>query len=356
LDTHRLGEFLKKFCIEKLGVKHLEMDVLDINCAADGFIESLTLANENTLAGDLFVDCTGGRSLLLGQKLGVKFKSCQDVLFVDQALAAQVPHDESTPVACHTIATAQPAGWIWDIGLQHRRGIGHVYSSSHTTDEQVEAKLTDYISSIESANLNEITFRKIPIKNGYREKFWVKNCIGVGLSSGFVEPLEASAIMLLETAAKFIAERLPVDRETMQTISKKYNDVMLERWERIVDFLKLHYAITQRTDNDFWIDNTRSETIPDSLKEMLALWRRLPPDELDFVNTSNVFPAASYLFVLLGMQYSCDYSDSTGDAQYKETAAKLLAGCEHAYGRLMTDLPDHRTLLNAVCQHGMQPL
>lgn len=356
LDTNRFGEFLRNICKDKLGVTHIEADVEQVNCADDGYITSVSLADDSTVSADLFIDCTGGRSLLLGQTLGVKFKSCQDVLFVDHALAAQVPHDDSVPVACHTIATAQAAGWIWDIGLQYRRGIGHVYSSAHISDEEVEANLRRYINAIEPNKADDLTFRKIPIKNGYREQFWVKNCVAVGLSAGFVEPLEASAIMLLESAAKMITERLPVDRESMMTVSKMFNRAISERWERIVDFLKLHYAITKRTDNEFWIDNTRPEGMSDTLKEMLAMWRHLPPDELDFVTTSNVFPAASYLYVLLGMQYSCDYGGSMGDKRALSTAKKYLASTDHAYNRLVTELPSHRALLNAVCEHGMQPV
>lgn len=355
LDTNKLGEFLKRHCIEVLGVEHILDDVEDVHTDETGYITHLSVQRGDDLAGDLFVDCTGARALLLGQTMGAKFQSCQDVLFVDRALACHVPYEnENDPITCHTIATAQKVGWVWDIGLQHRRGIGHVYSSSHTSNEAAEQTFETYLRTNTHAHVEDLSIRQLKIENGYRDTFWVKNCVGVGLSAGFLEPLEASAIMLLESAAKLIANRMPPTREAMRLVAKQFNEIMTDRWERIVDFLKLHYAITKRTDSAFWIENTRPETIPDHLSEMLELWRHMPPSELDFETTSTVFPAASYQYVLLGMEFECDYSSAIGDAQEKQQARKLLATSDRLFDRLKHELPDHRALLQSIRSQGMQ--
>ncbi|MCG8443705.1 MAG: tryptophan 7-halogenase, partial [Caulobacterales bacterium] len=210
LDTDRFGAFLKTHCVERLGVKHILDDVTDAHLSEDGYIDSLSTGHHGALEGDLFVDCTGFRSLLLGRKLGEPLMPRQDVLFVDHALAMQVPYpDAGAPVACQTIATAQSAGWIWDIGLQTRRGVGHVYSSAHTDHETAERALRAYVRAFAPDAADTLSCRLIKIQNGCRDRFWVKNCVAVGLSAGFLEPLEASAIMLVESSAKLLAERLP---------------------------------------------------------------------------------------------------------------------------------------------------
>src|SRR5262249_2882230 len=153
-----------------------------------------------------FVDCTGFHSLLLGKTLGVSFKDCVDTLFCDRALAVQVPFETpDAPMASHTISVAQSSGWIWDIGLPTRRGIGYVYSSRHSTDDAAHDTLMRYIGP----QHRDLQPRKIPIRPGHRETFWKNNCVAVGLAAGFLEPLEASAIVLIELSAKLIAEQMP---------------------------------------------------------------------------------------------------------------------------------------------------
>ena len=357
LNADRFGVFLKEHCVSKLGVAHVVDDVTEVNCADDGYIDSLSTAHSGPLTGDLFVDCTGFRALLLGQKLGVGLRSHQDVLFVDNALVVQVPYDAAdAPVACQTIGTAQKAGWVFDIGLQSRRGVGYIYSSAHSDHDGAEAELHRYVETIAPGRSADLSYRRIPIQNGYRETFWKNNCVAIGLSAGFLEPLEASAIMLIETAAKLLAERLPANRAVMAPLARAFNDTFHQRWARIIDFLKLHYALTRREDSAFWRDNRRPESIPDSLQQMLQVWRYLPPSELDFLTTSDVFPAASYQYVLLGMQYDVDYRGGVGGRQALATARRYFARNEQALARATAELPSHRALLTAVCEHGLQPV
>ena len=163
-DAGKLASFIQQHCTKKLGVKHIQDDVIHVNFAENGDIESLGTANSNELHGDLFIDCSGFRSLLLGEHYKIPFVDCSDVFFIDKALAVQVPYEsEKSPIACHTIATAHNAGWVWDIGLSSRRGVGYVYSSRHTTDEQAEHELQNYVGSI----MRDLKVREIPIRSGH---------------------------------------------------------------------------------------------------------------------------------------------------------------------------------------------
>jgi tryptophan halogenase len=274
LDAGKFAPFLQRHCCDKLGVRHVLADVRSVAMTDDGDIRGVVTEQHGEIQGDLFVDCTGFRALLLGDALGVPFRDCGDVLFCDTALAIQVPYEtETSPIASHTISTAQSAGWIWDIGLPTRRGTGHVYSSRHISDEDAERELRAYIGPAG----RDLPARKIPIRSGHRETFWKRNCVAVGLAAGFLEPLEASAIVLIELSAKLIAEQMPACREVMDIVAARFNATTHYRWGRIIDFLKLHYVLSQRSDTAFWRENRARDTIPDRLDDLRMLWRDQPP-------------------------------------------------------------------------------
>jgi tryptophan halogenase len=353
LDAGKFTAFLQKHCCDKLGVKHVLAHVRKVNVSEDGDIRSLSLSTEQELQGDLFVDCTGFKALLIGETLGVPFKDCTDILFCDTALAVQVPYpNETTPVPTHTISTAQSAGWIWDIGLPARRGSGYVYSSRHTSLDDAERELRAYIGPA----VKDLPIRKIPIRAGHREIFWKRNCVAVGLAAGFLEPLEASAIVLIEMSAKLIAEQMPVCREVMDVIAARFNSTTEYRWGRIIDFLKLHYVLTQRTDTAFWRDNLLPETIPERLQNLLLLWKYQSPwyhDEFDRIE--EVFPAASYQYVLYGMGFRTEVERDTLVAG-ADMAQRALRENANLTERLRTGLPRHRDLLRKIVEQGMQPV
>ena len=216
------------------------------NQAESGDITGVVTKQAGEIAGDLFVDCSGFSSLLLGKTLGVGFKECSDVLFCDTALALQIPYDTpDAPMASHTISTAQAAGWIWDIGLPTRRGTGYVYSSRHT---QRGGGARDAAALRRSAAQGPRGAQDCRFARDIGETFWKNNCVAVGLAAGFLEPLESSAIVLIELSAKLIAEQMPAYREVMDIVAARFNDVNHYRWGRIIDFLKLHYVLTQRTE------------------------------------------------------------------------------------------------------------
>ena len=351
LDAGKFAPFLQRHCTTKLGVSHVLADVRQVHLADDGDIRAIETEQAGEIEGDLFVDCTGFRALLIGEALGVPFKDCSDVLFCDTALAVQVPYDaENSPIATHTISTAQSAGWIWDVGLPTRRGIGYVYSSSHTSDEAAERELRAYLGPA-GAQANP---RKIPIRAGHRETSWKRNCVAIGLAAGFLEPLESSAIVLIELSAKLIAEQMPVNREVMDVVAKRFNAATEYRWGRIVDFLKLHYVLTQRTDTAFWRDNMLPQSIPERLQELLLLWKYQAPwfhDEFDRVE--EVFPAASYQYVLYGMGFRTEVDRRTLAPEARTAASAWRENAAHTE-RLRSGLPRHRDLIHKIYEHGMQ--
>jgi len=353
LDAGKFAPFLQRHCCEKLGVRHVLADVQSVAMADDGDIRGVVTEQHGEIQGDLFVDCTGFRALLLGDALGVPFRDCADVLFCDTALAIQVPYEtETSPIASHTISTAQSAGWIWDIGLPTRRGTGHVYSSRHISDDDAERELRAYIGPAG----RDLPARKIAIRSGHRETFWKRNCVAVGLAAGFLEPLEASAIVLIELSAKLIAEQMPACREVMDIVAARFNATTHYRWGRIIDFLKLHYVLSQRSDTAFWRDNRARETIPDRLADLLLLWRHQPPwlhDEFD--RADEVFPAASYQYVLYGMGFRT-LIDPESLADDRTIAERALRETASQTERLRASLPRHRDLIRKIVEHGLQPV
>ncbi len=275
------------------------------------------------LHADLFIDCSGFRSLLLGAALDVPFVDRSDVLFIDRALAMQVPYDDpQSAVTPYTISTAQKHGWIWDIGLQSRRGVGYVFSSHHTTVDAAVADLRAYVGEERARDLQP---REIRIPCGHRQTFWKGNLCRGGLSAGFLEPLESSALVLIELSAELIATMLPATRETTAILAKRFNQVTQYRWDRIIDFLKLHYLLSQRTDSEFWIDNRHPSSIPESLKEQLELWRYRAPGDADFTSNCEMFPAASYQYVLFGMGFRMDTESAAAGSPRRRCAARVRA-------------------------------
>jgi len=352
LDAGKFSEFLKSHCINNLGVEYVSDHVGTIKSTDSGDIHSVNTKNHGDISGDLFVDCTGFSSLLIGKHYQVPFISKKDVLFIDTALAVQIPYEEDDAIASHTISTAQDAGWIWDIGLPSRRGVGHVYSSSHTSQVDAENVLRAYLHHSIGEKSEDLVFRKIDINPGFREKFWVNNCVAVGMAAGFLEPLEASALVMIELAATTISEQLPADRECMDIVAKHYNARFSYNWERIIDFLKLHYIASKRLDTAFWRDNRNPDTIPESLQELMSLWKHRSPSEYDFSHKREVFSAASYQYVLYGMDFEFTQMPSEANETEQKLAQRMFADNRKVTEKYVSALPTNRELISKVAKFG----
>jgi len=325
---------------QALGVKRIEATVDSVQLAEDGAIASVTTCENGKLTADLYIDCTGFRARLIGEALGSPFRNINDTLFVDRAMAMQVPYDTpDAPIASYTISTAHEAGWTWDIGLHERRGVGYVFSSRHTDEARAEQVLRNYIGKASEGR----DPRLLKLNVGYRETQWVKNCVAIGLSSGFLEPLESSGIGLIEAATYLVSYLFPFDGN-MAPVAKQFNEQMKARYEKIVDFVKLHYCLTKRTDNTFWTDNVNPSTIPESLREKLAMWRSRPPHQLDFITDLEMYPPSSWQYVLYGMEFRTEIHNPGAYAQM-EAAQKEFRMIAEVSKRAVADLPTNRALV-----------
>ncbi|MCL1052066.1 tryptophan 7-halogenase [Shewanella abyssi] len=353
LDAGKFAQFLQRHCTQKLGVQHIIDHVEHISSDDHGDIASVTTKVNGSVAGDLFIDCSGFKSLLLGEHYQVPFIEQKSVLFNDSALAVQVPYDnEHSPIASYTHSTAQSSGWIWDIGLQSRRGVGHVYSSAHISDDNAENELRSYLlKSMTKAQAESASLRKIAFNPGHRACFWTHNCVAVGIAAGFIEPLEASALALIEQSAKMISEQLPRNRQVMDIIAKRFNAKFQQRWRQIIDFLKLHYAISHRDDSDYWRDNRDNSSIPESLKEQLMLWQHQQPYSYDINQTEALFPAASFQYVLFGMGFNSAVPKYLSQGEQDQALALFQQNSQRSQ-QLLKVLPSNRALLDKVKQFG----
>lgn len=354
LNAGKFVALLQSHCMEKLGVQHEIGHVDQVLPAENGDIAALQLSSGEKIHGDLFIDCTGFAALLIGKHYHVPFVSQRDCLFNDTALAVQADYAaEDAPIASCTKATAQSSGWIWDIALTSRRGIGHVFSSRHTSLEKAEEELDQYLKADKHLSETQPSPRKIEFQPGHRETFWHKNCVAVGVSAGFVEPLEASALVLIEKSAEWISNNLPQEKMTMAVIAERFNRITRQHWADIIDFLKLHYVLTERADSEYWRDHKQAHTIPDSLRDSLALWRSQAPGPNDTNNRIELFSAASVQFVLYGMGFATQiesgrYRSWSKDA---ELASRLMRDNHGKTEVLIANLPTNRELLNRV--HGI---
>ncbi len=353
LDAAKFSRFLAKHGMTKLGIEHISATVKDVSLSNSGDIKSLTTTNGETIDGDFFVDCSGFSSRLLAQELNVNFINKGHQLLVDRAVAMQVPYDNpEQEILSYTTATAQDAGWIWDIGLTNRRGVGYVYSSKHISDEEAEKTLRTYVGDASE----DLKARIIPMKVGYREKFWHKNCVAIGLSSGFVEPLEATALLLVEATAKLLADKLPAFKDKMSYAERSFNQISQYGWDRVIDFIKLHYLLSNRIDTQFWRDNQDPKTVPESLSEKLEHWKNNLPTESDFFSQYEVFQLENYQYVLYGMEFNTDINSIAQRFNDNKAAMNTVKNIQDQIKIVPKHLESHRTLIDKIKAFGLNKI
>lgn len=342
LDAGKFAALLKRHATTRLGVTHMAAQVTSVANDASGNIAYLHLQDGSELGGDFFIDCSGLAAVLIGGHCGVPWIDRSDVSFNDSALAMQVPVEPGSAIASQTIGTAHEAGWIWDIALPTRRGIGCVFASRFMDDARAEEVLRAYVAAkVPGADLSSLRPRKLTFSTGHRERFWQGNCLAVGLSAGFIEPLEASAIVTIELSIKALVENFPRRAETMGLLADRFNELFRYRWDRIVEFLKLHYVLSRRAE-PYWLAQRDPATIPPRLAECLELWRDQPPSAWDFPRMDELFCAASQQYVLYGMGFAAPAG--TADP----AASQRLAEVRQRSRALAAALPSNRTYLDAL--------
>ena len=355
LDAAKFALLLTRHATENLGVEHKLATVTGVKRHEDGDVAAISTDEHGTLEADLFVDCTGFRALLIEKEMGVAFVDQRNTLFADHAVAVQAPYNNpDDPIACHTISTAKEAGWIWDIGLAERRGTGYVYSSAHTDHDRAEQVIRDYLRESIGDKADELSARRIPMRIGYREQFWSRNVVAIGLSQGFVEPLEATGILVYDATARMLADQFPAHRAGMDSVARRFNGHVLHVWKRVIEFIKLHYCISKRDDTRFWLDNRDESTIPDGLRDNLDHWRHQVPSTYDFPSTVEVFNLQNYLYVLYGMGFETDMEPLSRRYRNSEKAKKTFQDIEAWANGVTGQLLPHRELLARIKKFGLQ--
>ena len=289
-DAGLYAAYLRRYS-EARGVTRTEGEVVDVKLRSDdGFIESLTLKGGARVSGDMFIDCSGFRGLLIEQTLKSGYESWNHWLPCDRAVA--VPCEKTGPATPYTRSTARDAGWQWRIPLQHRTGNGYVYSSAHISDDEAAATLTTHLDGRTLAEPRVLRFN-----TGRRRKTWNRNCIALGLASGFLEPLESTSIYLIQSGIARLIALFP-DRHMNPVLQDRYNAQAAFEIERIRDFLILHYCATQRRENDFW-KYCGNMQIPPSLADNIRLFEGTGSF---FRDGDEMFALTSWVQVMLGQR------------------------------------------------------
>ncbi len=336
-DAGLYARFLRDYSVER-DVERIEGRVIAVDHHAEtGFIEAIELADGQRVAGDLFIDCSGFRSLLLGETLGVPFTSWQHWLPCDRAWA--VPSRRIGPAVPYTRASAGTAGWRWRIPLQHRVGNGHVYSSQHLDDDTALQALLDGLDSEPLAEPRQLRFVA-----GRRERLWEKNCVAIGLAGGFLEPLESTSIHLIQSGITRLMSLFP-DRGFDPVEIGEYNRLMLREYDQVRDFIILHYHATARSDSPFW-DHCRTMALPASLTAKIELWSgkgRL------FREAGELFTPDSWIAVLLGQRIRPAAFDPLAALLPIRESADFMAHLRDVIAKTAAAMPTHDHFITQNC-------
>ncbi|QMU70368.1 tryptophan halogenase family protein [Streptacidiphilus sp. P02-A3a] len=296
-DAALLAKFLTRYGVAR-GVRHVLDDVVDVALDDQGAIDHVRTREHGDVSGDLYIDCTGFRSLLVNKALQEPFISFQNHLPNDSAVALRVPVDMAVHgIRPATTATATDAGWIWTIPLFERLGTGYVYASEYSTPDEAERKLREFVGpAADNATANHIKMRI-----GRSERAWVKNCVAIGLSNGFVEPLESTGIFIIQNGIEQLVKNFPVGQEaTDEGLRRTYNLQAAHVMDGLREFMVLHWYASRRTDNQYWRD-TKTREIPDGLAERLEQWKVKLPDQNSLYPHYHGFESYSYRAIILGM-------------------------------------------------------
>jgi tryptophan 7-halogenase len=289
-DAGLYANYLRRMA-EARGVKRIEGQVVDVTLRGeDGFIESVTLKSGARIAGELFIDCSGFRGLLIEQALKAGYEDWTHWLPCDRAVA--VPSAKTAPATPYTRSTARAAGWQWRIPLQHRTGNGYVYSSAYLGDDEAAATV---LGNLDGRALAEP--RVLKFVTGRRREVWSRNCVAIGLSSGFLEPLESTSIYLIQSGIARLIDMFP-DRHMNPVLRARYNAQAAFETERIRDFLILHYRATERRDTKFW-EYCGNMEIPSGLADTIRLFEG---SGRFFRNGEEMFALTSWVQVMLGQR------------------------------------------------------
>jgi len=342
VNAHKFATLLAENARKRFRVQYLVATVVDAERGEDGAITALRMASGEVVPFDFYVDCSGFSSLLAHQVLKVPFVDKSHQLLADTALVQQVPTDPADEIPPYTLALAHEAGWIWDIPVTHRRGTGFVYASAHMSESRALECYARYLG----VSPDTLSPRKIPMKIGYRQQFWFQNCVSLGLAQGFVEPLEATSILVTDFSANLLSRNFPRLGEDAQALRRGYNEAVTTTWERVIDFVQLHYHLSDRSDSSFWLENRRGDHLSEVLRERLARWAVRHPQKNDFTSRFDLFDVDNHLYVLYGMRFATRPM-AISDFERRESLEQF----EHvarAAEQAIRSLPSHRDWLTGL--------
>ncbi len=341
-DASLLADFLKGWATRR-GVRHVLDEVVDVTRRENGDIADVVTRNHGELSGDLFVDCTGFRGLLINKTLGEPFVPFSRSLLCDSAIALQVPVDVAKDgIDPYTTATALSSGWVWRIPLYGRIGTGYVYSSAFETPDQAEEEFRRHLGpAAASCNASRIAMRIGRCRNS-----WVRNCVAIGLSSGFVEPLESTGIFFIQHGIEELVSHLHAPPE--EELVKSYNHRVAECIDGVMEFLTLHYRASDRRDTPFWRATQTDIEVPERLAERLRLWQRRLPNRRNINPQYHGFDAYSYSVMLLGLSGPLEASLPALEVISPATALAAFDSLRARTQRLVASLPSQYEYLSHV--------
>ncbi|HVJ00757.1 MAG TPA: tryptophan halogenase family protein [Sphingomonas sp.] len=323
---------------EAQGVVRIEGKIAHVEQSDDdGCVTAVRLADGRRIEGDFFVDCSGFRALLIGEALGVPYRSWKHWLPCDSAVA--VPSGTVAPPVPYTRSTAEKAGWRWRIPLQHRVGNGHVYSSAHVDDDAAASALLDGLDAAPLADPRVLRFTA-----GRRERLWEKNCVAIGLSAGFIEPLESTSIHLIQSGIFRLMALFP-DRNFAPVEIDAYNRWLIDEYENVRDFVVLHYHASTRSDSDFW-NYCRTMDIPDSLVARLELWRG---KGRVFRGSNSLFSEESWTAVLFGQGVIPEDADPLVAMLPVDETSEFMAHMREIIAQTADAMPRHEDYIARHC-------
>jgi len=352
LDAGKFANMMRDICISR-GVKHVLEDVVHVEQDENGYISALELAESGRYETELVLDCTGFKGIIINEVLKEPFVSYARYLANDRAMAVQIPHPDPNKIPSLTRSYALGAGWVWRVPLYNRIGTGYVYSSAHRTDEEARDEFVAHLGD----TWNGVEPRVIPMRVGRNRNAWVKNVVALGLSGGFIEPLESTAIHMIDTAVRWLITYFP-DGDYPDPLRDRYNKLMNSLYDEVRDFICLHYALGNRTDSQYWIDAREALEVPDSLAENLELWRHTLPGPYD-LEFDSLFSYGTYQAVLMGKRvYETGFA-APGFMRNLEMRADLwsqyLKKARGTIDQMVHHMADHYTLLRELRGEGAQP-
>lgn len=337
-DAGLVTLYLKEKAKSK-GVKHIIDNVVDVSLDHRGFIDYLVTEKSGKLFGDLFIDCSGFRGLLINKALREPFVSYSDSLLCDHAIAMAVPYEsEVGDINPYTTATALSSGWAWNVPLVERSGNGYVYSRAFISHEEAEQEFRRHIGK----DSKKLEVRHIKMRVGRTRCAWVKNCVSIGLSSGFIEPLEATGIFLIEAGLEHLIHNFP-DKYFHPPIINNYNRIMREYFEEIRDFIVLHYCLTSREDTAFWRTYKNLSNIPESLNNKLEYWNVMLPNNTRSIG--RIWADDSYTCILSGMGYLPKKNLPILDYHDYKVSDGIFQKIKKETDQMTRSLPSHKDFL-----------